>query len=95
MSRYSTASLVSAGLIGGLFLFRWIARVIVDAEIRKLGAPVPPVADFGTELPGWALNLVAIADLVARFQIVLIPLILMICFGLAAAGKSPQPQQPQ
>ncbi len=56
-------------------------------EISQAEADAGEVTDMGMELPTSAKIYVGVADLFVHFSFVLIPLVIVICLGVAAGTK--------
>jgi hypothetical protein len=91
--RYFWASIAAVAIIALGSLFVWRTRVAVDRVAREQraakGQAVPvdsPVnlAGVGLEMPSSQVAMVSLADLLIHFRYLLIVLVVLICFGLAA-----------
>jgi hypothetical protein len=99
--RYSWASIAAVAIVALGSLFVWRTRVAVEGIAREqLGAkgqanPAGSPANLegvGLEMPGSQIALVSFADLLFHFRYLLIILVVLICFGLAAfSGRARRP----
>jgi hypothetical protein len=86
MGRYVVAAIVAVGLtLAGFFFVR-----AMRAYAASLGGP-----DMNVELPSFMIWLVFLSDLMITFWWITVPLLFILCFGVASlfgpAGKSPNP----
>jgi hypothetical protein len=99
--RYFWASIAAVAIIALGSLFVWRARVAVERMAREQlaakGNPAPadsPVnlEGVGLEMPGSRIAMVSLADFLFGFRYLLIVLVVLICFGLAAfSGRARRP----
>jgi hypothetical protein len=90
--RYFAALVVSSLLVGAFLAYRcWVSAKVdvvlrrAQEEARQVGLPseVTP-GDFGLLMSKDLMTLVEIDHLILKFWFVVLPLILFLCFGVAA-----------
>jgi hypothetical protein len=91
--RYFWASIAAVAIIALGSLFVWRTRVAVERIAREQlaakGQAVPAdspanFGDVGLEMPSSQIAMVSFADFMISFRYLLIVLVVLICFGLAA-----------
>ena len=102
--RYLAAFIVSSLLVATLLAYHWLVASKVNAVLRQVQAQdrqagLPPETtpgDLGVLMPKDLITLVEIDHLILRFWFVVLPLILSLCFCVAALfprkhGKAESP----
>jgi hypothetical protein len=99
--RYFWASIAAVAIIALGSLFVWRTRVaferIAREQLAAKGQAVPAdspasFGDIGLEMPSSQIAMVSFADFLISFRYLLIVLVVLICFGLAAfSGRARRP----
>ncbi len=91
--RYLLASIAAVAIIALGSIFVWRTRVAVEQSAREQlaakGQPVPVgspanLEGVGLEMSSSQIAMVSFADLLVDFWYIFVPLVILICFGVAA-----------
>ncbi len=87
--RYLTATGIACLIVGASLAYHWwvdsgVASILKQARVRQGLPPGALPNDFGIPMTGRQILAVEIDHFLMRFWFILLPLVLLICLGIAA-----------